>query len=165
MPRLDNFIINEQAQLNRGHPRNRWRFKGNRPNALGISPFPAQRQKHDTLHSALSVRFYGKPKRQPFCRIIAECQAQLPGLRLLPAQGPGGRVIGQAAVEPNRNLIDQEDEMMAVIQHGQPGMATSLGHTLQSLLAKRIGAATDGPAIVAHVVGSQGEGIPPGIRQ
>ena len=56
-------------------------------------------------------------EHEPVRDVVAQCQAKLAGFDLLPAERARGRVIGWTAVEAHRHVLDQEDEMVAVVQH------------------------------------------------
>ena len=48
---------------------------------------------------------------------------------LLPAERANRRIVCQAAIEPHRHLVDQEDEMVGIVHDVQPGVRTgSLPH-------------------------------------
>jgi len=129
-----------------------------------MSLITAQRQENDSLHRARGVGLNGEPKDQA-SGLIAERQPELLRLRFLPAECARCRFIGRAAIEADRYLIDQENEMVAVIHDAQPRVCAGFGDTLQPLLAERVGATADRPVVIAHLIGSEGDGIPPCVRE
>jgi hypothetical protein len=75
------------------------------------------------------------------------------------------RLVGEAAVEAHWYLVDQENEMMAVVHHPQPIVLTRVGDPFQPLLAEGVGAAADRPAIVAQLVRRHRHRVASGIGQ
>ena len=54
---------------------------------------------------------------------------------------------------------------MALVEHGQPVVGAALGGTPEPLPPKGVGAAADGPAVIAHVVGGQPDRVEPGMGE
>ena len=126
-------VIGNQPQLDPGVCLLHRHLERNRPHALRAALLAAQRQKHHPLHAAVGTGLHREAKHQPLRDIDAERQAELLRLRLLPPQRPRRRIIGGAAIETHRHLLDQEHEMMAVIHHPQPRVLTAFRNPLQPL--------------------------------
>ena len=123
-----------------------------------------------------------KPERQRVPRQQRPrppAQSETPGLRpaLHPEPGsaaaprrPDGAGYGRSArprspVEPHRHVLDQEDEVVALVEDGQPVAGAAFGGAAEPLPPEGVGSAANGPAIVAHVVGSQPDRVASGMGE
>jgi hypothetical protein len=96
---------------------------------------------------------------------LPECQCQLLGLDHLPAQRPRGRRVRSAAKEAHGHVPDQEDEVVALVEHVEPAVGPALRGALQALLAQGVGATADRPAVVAQLRRGQPHRIAASVRQ
>jgi len=103
----------------------------------------------NAIDAAYHVRLHRQAEHQAVRHVAAERQAHLLGLGFVAAQGADRGVLGQPAVEADRHLLDQEDEMVALVHNAEPGVLTILGHPLQALPPEGVGPASHRPAVVA----------------
>ena len=89
------------------------------------------------------------------------CSASITCRRSVRAVG----FVGCPAEETHRHVLDHEDEVVARVEHGEPVARACLRRALQALLAERIGAAADRPAVIAHLGRGHPNRVAAGIRQ
>jgi hypothetical protein len=78
------------------------------------------------------------------------------------------RAVGssaEAAEEAHRHVLDQENEVVALVQHAQPVMRLLFRHPAQALLSECVGPATNGPGGVAHLVAGHADRVAAGMGQ
>ena len=154
-------LVCDEAELDRWLASLDWSVERNRPGALRATFLAAKREEDDSLNGTCDARFDRETEYQAIRLVRAERQAELMSLRLLPPQRSDGRLLCEPAVEAHRHLFDEEDEVMAVVQHLQPRMDARGGGTPKALLSEGVGAAPDRPAVIAHLVCGKGDGVSP----
>ena len=140
-------------------------IEGHGPHALRMALLAPQSQEHHSLDVAGDPGLDRQPEHQALCRVDPQSQAELLGLGFLPPQRSRRRLLGEASIEADGHLVDQEDEMVAVIHDPEPRVIARRSNPLQSLLAERIRTASDRPTVIAHLVSRECDGIATGVGE
>lgn len=133
-----------------------------RPHAFRMSLVAAKRKEHHPLDAARVAGFHGDPEYEGAPIHRSERELKLLGFQLVPAKNARGRLAGRTSIKSDRHLVDQEHELKAILDDAQPRVFPRHCDPPQSVTTEGIGPTADGPVIITHLVGCEGDGIASG---
>jgi hypothetical protein len=128
-----------------------WRLEWHGPEAFHLTILASKCQEHDAVDTSAGGCFDRQAEYQPLGLLLPERHGNLLGSYDIPAQGSGGRIICQTAEEPHRHVLDQEDKVVALVEHGQPIVGPTLRDALMPLPAESISPSPYGPGVIAEL--------------